>query len=92
MQRVIWKYDLNTHGRTMLELKYGSKLRHLEYQDSTYGTGLKAWFRVDPAEMLISERHFVSIMTGEAIPKGAEYLRTVSRDDGMVFHVFEEKK
>lgn len=89
MQKVIWKYNLDERGKTILELPFGAKLRYLAYQDSIYGHGLKAWFQVDPAEWLKKEVHYHSIMTGEGIPVGGEYAGTVTRPDGIVLHIFE---
>jgi hypothetical protein len=92
MQKVIWKYDLNTEGYTTVELPFGAKLRHLAYQDSTYGKGVKVWYQVDPAEWLKKEVRFCTVVTGEGIPRGGEYVGSATRPDGIVLHIFEVRE
>jgi hypothetical protein len=89
VQNVIWKFELSITGETTLELQRGAKVRHIAWQDSMYGRGPMIWFQLDPSETLKEARYFRMIQTGEGVPCGAEYLKSIESVKGLVFHVFE---
>lgn len=85
MTRKIWKYELSSHGPTVVESREGAHPISAMFDASGM---LSAWMTVDPGAVAKSFT-FYTVFTGEAVPEKAVFLGTeVWRQQGLVFHIF----
>ena len=89
MNKVIYKYLLYPHGKSVIEMPIGAELLHVNSQKNT----ICVWALVSP-EDIVEERYFEVFFTGEDIhyDMGIErkYLGTChTHSDSLVRHIFE---
>lgn len=85
MAKLIYKYELPTHGP--LALPRGAKVLSVGTQNGTP----HLWAEVDPDEHVIEGRTFVPVPTGGGVYEGLEFIGSCHGVEGwMVFHIYEQ--
>jgi hypothetical protein len=90
MAEAIYKYEMNDHGTTELQLPVGARVLDFQYQRSGFGQGLVCWAIVDTDPTEFKTRKFRTVATGERYDfKDRKYRKTVQDSEGYVWHIFE---
>jgi hypothetical protein len=87
----VLKYELvpaDKFGPHTVRMPRSARILHVDLQLSPYGSGVMAWCEVVTTEYQ-HDRTFILIATGEEIPEGGRYLKTVQFPSGTVWHLFE---
>ena len=81
----IYKYELNLHGITTMQMPYGAEVLCVQLQHDKP----VFWAKVDP-RVETESRSFVMITTGGyCYGERIKYIGTVQQDSGYVAHLFE---
>jgi len=82
---VIWKYELNLHGITIIQMPIGAEILcvQLQYEKPTI------WAIID-RRIMTESRSFEMFTTGAVyFDKRKKYIGTIQLVDGYVAHLFE---
>lgn len=89
--RTVYKYDLSLTDVSEIRMPTAAKIRHIDWQLTSFNSGIKIWVEIDPDNPTFETRKFHIYGTGQGISSYHHLHRgTVITPDGFVWHVYED--